>query len=333
MLLTCSFLCSVFIMSQASTTTAMTTTPPVTVVHSSMSCLLSVVTMAPSLMGLSVISGQHDAVLLPTLTPRNPGGVVGPAIVLQQQPQSQMPLQAYANYAMGPPQVDFSFRVEHPTILFFYMFGGCSGVCFLFSGAMLDAVFTHGGSCSLVMIIGPNQVCTEWLLPPLLWEWGNLLLLNQLSSSHSNYMVGIQFGGLVESLPIPPPSLPCGEGSSIPGLVPSDDTVDSESVMCIKPGDSGVMIGYQVDGFTHTWSAEQFAACFHIYPGFTGKLSSLTHFPWVWVLFLSRPTCCWLWTGLGFHSHWFHWDTRIWHILGWAWCCYIFSLFWGSPLS
>ena len=55
--------------------------------------------------------------------------------------------------------------------------------------------------------------------------------------------------------------------------------VDSESVMCIKPGDSSVVIGYQVDEHTHTWSAEQFVANSHIYPGFTGKVSSLTHFP------------------------------------------------------
>ena len=48
--------------------------------------------------------------------------------------------------------------------------------------------------------------------------------------------------------------------------------------MGIKPGDSGVVIGYQVDEFTCTWSAEQFVACFHIYPGFTGKVLSLTHF-------------------------------------------------------
>ena len=55
--------------------------------------------------------------------------------------------------------------------------------------------------------------------------------------------------------------------------------VDSESAMGIKPGDSGVVIGYQVDEFTHTWSAEQFVACSHIYPGFTDKVSTLTHFP------------------------------------------------------
>ena len=55
--------------------------------------------------------------------------------------------------------------------------------------------------------------------------------------------------------------------------------VDSESVMGIKAGDSGVLIRYQVDEFTCTWSAEQFGAFSHIYPGFTGKVLSLTHFP------------------------------------------------------
>ena len=61
--------------------------------------------------------------------------------------------------------------------------------------------------------------------------------------------------------------------------MPSDDAVDSESVMGIKPGDSSEVIGYQVDEITHTWSAEWFVACSHIYSGFTGKVSSLTHFP------------------------------------------------------
>ena len=61
--------------------------------------------------------------------------------------------------------------------------------------------------------------------------------------------------------------------------MPWDDAVNPDSVMGIKPGDSGVVIGYQVDEFTCTWSAEQSVACSHIYPGFTGKVSSLTHFP------------------------------------------------------
>ena len=61
-----------------------------------------------------------------------------------------------------------------------------------------------------------------------------------------------------------------GRGSSFPGLVLS---VDSDSVMGIKLGDSGMVIGYQIDEFTCTWSTEQFVAHSHIYPGFTGKVS------------------------------------------------------------
>ena len=145
MVLTCSFLYSVFIISQASTITAVTTNPMVTVVCSSTSSLLSMVTMAPSLMGLQATAGQYDVVLPPLLTPSHSGGIVPLVTVLQQQPPSHVPLQAYANYAIGPPWVCFSFRVEAPTVLFFDIFGVCSGVCILLSGAMMDVVFTYGG--------------------------------------------------------------------------------------------------------------------------------------------------------------------------------------------
>ena len=92
-------------------------------------------------------------------------------------------------------------------------------------------------------------------------------------------MVGHTALGAWQSHPIPPPSLHDGEGSSVPGLVPSNNTVNSESAAGIKPGDCGVVIWYQVDEFTHTWSVEQFVAHSHIYAGFTGKDSLLTHFP------------------------------------------------------
>ena len=52
-------------MSQVSIITAMTTTPPVPVVSSGMSSISSV-TVAPSLMGLPTMLGQHDVVLPPT---------------------------------------------------------------------------------------------------------------------------------------------------------------------------------------------------------------------------------------------------------------------------
>ena len=90
-------------MSQASTTMAMTTPPPVTVVFSGLSSLSSV-TVAPTLVGLPAILGQSDVVLPPLLTPRCSGVVIGLATVSQQQTPSPMPLQAYANYAMGSPR-------------------------------------------------------------------------------------------------------------------------------------------------------------------------------------------------------------------------------------
>ena len=62
--------------------------------------------------------------------------------------------------------------------------------------------------------------------------------------------------------PVSPPSLHGGVWSPVPGLVLSDDTVDSESVVDIKPGHSGVVIGYQVDEFPHIWSVEWFVAPF-----------------------------------------------------------------------
>ena len=98
-------------------TTAMTTTPPVMVVSSGLSPVSSV-TVAPSLMGFPVSLDQHGVVQPPPLIPRGAGGVIGFAFVPQQQPPSLMPLLAYANYAMGFPQVSSFFRVEPPTVLY-----------------------------------------------------------------------------------------------------------------------------------------------------------------------------------------------------------------------
>ena len=61
-------------------------------------------------MGLPVTSGQDDVVLLPPLTPRNSRGFDGLTTAISVSDD------AYANYAMGPLEVGFSFRVEPPTI-------------------------------------------------------------------------------------------------------------------------------------------------------------------------------------------------------------------------
>ena len=86
-------------------------------------------------------------------------------------------------------------------------------------------------------------------------------------------------GDSAECHPIPPPSPHGGEGSSFSGCVPPDGMANSQSVVDIKPSDSGVVIGYQVDECTHTRSGKNFVAWSHIYPAFTGKVSALTDFP------------------------------------------------------
>ena len=63
------------------------------------------------------------------------------------------------------------------------------------------------------------------------------------------------------------------------GLVSHSNVINSKSVVVVKPGDSGIVIGCQIDEFTCTWSVECFIAQSHIYAGFTGKVSTLTHFP------------------------------------------------------
>ena len=107
--------------------------------------------------------------------------------------------------------------------------------------------------CNLVMVISPCVVCIEWLL---LWVGGPFCYSSAVPQPSHLFGGAYSLGGSVESHLIPLPSLHGGEGSCFPGLVPSDDACNSESVMGIKPGESGGVIGYQVDEFTHTWSAE-----------------------------------------------------------------------------
>ena len=96
---------------------ATTTTPPVMVISSGLS-LVSSVTVAPSLTGFPVSLDQCGVVQPPPLMLQGSGGVIGSASVPQQQHPSLMPLLAYANCAMGSPQVGFFFRVEPHTVLY-----------------------------------------------------------------------------------------------------------------------------------------------------------------------------------------------------------------------
>ena len=179
-------------------------------------------TLAPILIGLPALLGQDDVVLLLML--RDTGGVVSLATVLQHQPQSKMPSQAYANYAMVPLQVLVSlsdlnlpvtsllcrssflcmcsvFRCHawyhfHQWRLYLWGLYNCS-----------PSKHTHGRHMSiLVMVIGPHQECVEWLLLPLLWVGGVLCYLVSCPPAIPTICWGIQLWGLgrvTQSLKLP----------------------------------------------------------------------------------------------------------------------------------
>ena len=111
-------------------TTALTTTPPVTVVSSGLFFhVISDSGSFPDRVSSKLGSARHGST--PPLMLRGSGGVPGSVSVPQQQPPSSVPPLAYANYAMGSPQVGFLFRVEPPIICILYMSGVHAGVCFL----------------------------------------------------------------------------------------------------------------------------------------------------------------------------------------------------------
>ena len=240
-------------------TTAMITTPGMG--SSGLSSVLSV-TVAPSLTGLPATLDQHEVVQPPPLKPRGSGGVIGLASVPQQQPPSLMPLLAYANYAMDSPQVGFFFRVEPATILYIICL-----VSTLVAGFYFQVPYWM--PCSPM---GPQPLGFAPLEPFGVYPWQAYvqpgdghqampgmhrvtvpfitLSRGEPSATQSafpqpshQYDGAYSLGGLAESHLIPLPSLHDGQGSSFPGLVPSDDIVNSESVMGIKPGDSGVVTG------------------------------------------------------------------------------------------
>ena len=82
---------------------------------------------------------------------------------------------------------------------------------------------------------------------------------------------------------------------------------DPHSVVGVKPNDSGVGIGFQVDEFTWTWSMEHFVAWLHIYPGFFSRVSTLTHFLLEWCCeeySFVWPSSQRLWVWSWFHPQW-----------------------------
>ena len=138
----------------------------------------------------------------------------------------------------------------------------------------MDAIFPYGGSAIRVVPLQPFGVYpwqayvqpgdSHWSTPGMhrvaapsaTWSRGEPST-TQLAVPQPSHLYGGTYshGGSAESHLIPPSSIHDGKESSFPGLVPTDDMVNSEPVVSIKPFNSGVVIGYWVDEFTNTCSA------------------------------------------------------------------------------
>ena len=212
------------------------------------SSITMTVTMAPT-GGLTML-GQHDMVLhLQLILSDTMRHYVGLITLSQQQPQSQIPSQACANYAMGPSQVSFSFRVETPTNA--YAVCWCLLWCLLFAFRFQWGCNVHQWGLKhwawhhwspleyilgrhmylLVMVCDPCQECTKWLCLPLLWLGGASCYSFSFPSAISFLWWEIQLGNSAESHPIPLPSLHGGEVPSLPGFIPPDDMYDSKDMV------------------------------------------------------------------------------------------------------
>ena len=133
---------------------------------------------------------DHWSILISVCT-TDPKGqiqdVVGLVTVSQQQPQSQMPSQAYDSYVTGPQWV-FFFRVGSPTdflmmvsvivfaIAFRFQYGhhvhqwGAHSLGF--SQQEPFGVYPWQTYVTPVLVYCPHQECTKHLLSPLLWRRG-----------------------------------------------------------------------------------------------------------------------------------------------------------------
>ena len=132
--------------------------------------------------------------------------------------------------------------------------------------------------CLLVMVHDSYQGCTTGCCSHCIKWVGVSLYSFRYPQLLHQYGRGIQLWRLSIELPNTSAFLHGGE-ASFQFSAPPDNTVNPKSMVGINSCDSVVVIGYQVDEFTHTWLAECIIAQSHIYPCFTGKMSILTLYP------------------------------------------------------
>ena len=156
-------------------------------------------------------SGQHDMVVLPSwLIPREAmRGSDGLTTMPQQQPQSQMSSDAYANYTMGLQQVIFSSRIQPLIDSICHMLLSIMGFTFTFQFPMWVPHSPIGAQplgfatlqpfsdtlgrymCLSVMVHSPCQEYIVVAASPNALNKGSFMLLIQLCPSHSIHMMGI----------------------------------------------------------------------------------------------------------------------------------------------
>ena len=146
-----------------------------------------------------------------------------------------------ANYDMGPPQVGFCYKVEPPKYVYIICLVSVLVPAFCFQ-VPCQMLYSPMGAQLLGFVPLHPFGAYPWqaYVQPGDGHWpttgmyrvaapspslcrGSLMLLNLLFPNHPNYMVGHTAFGTRQSHPITLPFLNGGEGSSFPGLVPSDD--------------------------------------------------------------------------------------------------------------
>ena len=263
--------------------TVTTTSPHMIVVCPGAVVTTVTVMMALTHMGLAAALGQHGVVLPPLLILRDTIRDVGLTTVPQQQVPYASPGLYQLSLWSSSGEV-FFFRVGLSTNLILVSYN----VFFLLSDSNIAAMFINRGSTIGVCTTSAHQsehmagiyVSLCWSVAHTRKYSGNLVLFSQLLYCHSVHMVVHTTLGawqtVTHSL-----HFPYLTGISFLSQVffPPSDTVNSEAVFDIKPGDSSVFIWFQVEGFTHTWSAGYFVDLSYIYHVFIVKVSLLTHFP------------------------------------------------------
>ena len=333
--------------------TVTTTTPPVTVVYSR-ATLITMTVMLAVTSEHQMTLGQHDVVLLPQLilkhTVRGSGGHT--TMLQQQKPLCQMPSQTYANYAIGPLQVSFSFRFEPPTDSIYHMLVSVMVFAFHFQipvslkCSLMEALLLGFAPSHLLNIPLASIYVSRW--------WSVIHTRSTLSGCSSHYFewgrasyclfschpaipsiwLGIQLRGLGRESPNPPAFPTWWRALLYPDSALPDDMVSSESVVGIKLGNSGVVIEYQVDKLTCTWLAEHFITSSHIYPGFLGfHINQLPIQMRLWEVVLYGLDSWELWACSWFYPNRLCWHTRTGCIFWQGWCHALFRLFTLSVLS